>query len=48
MVHVHTVHMHIHRCCGMCKYVQIHVYCWWFDHLGPLLDVELESTCLSG
>ena len=21
---------------------------WWFDYLSPLLDVELESTCLSG
>ena len=21
---------------------------WWFNYSGPLLDVELESTCLSG
>ena len=21
---------------------------WWFNYPGPLLEVELESTCLSG
>ena len=21
---------------------------WWFNYLGPLLDVELEFACLSG
>ena len=21
---------------------------WWFNYLGPLLEVELESACLSG
>ena len=28
---------------------QLGVWCrWWFNYPGPLLEVELESACLSG
>ena len=27
---------------------QLGVWCHWFNYPGPLLEVELESACLSG
>ena len=38
-----TVHAHI------ATTILIGVRChWWFNYPGPLLEVELESACLSG
>ena len=42
-------------CFDLCRSNSFHVsiqlgveHHWWFNYLGPLLDVELEFACLSG